>query len=393
MNTVARRKVISTLTCEEIKVYCRRLGYPLGRHECLLNKPALVKHVLDVSPAMVIDSLIKYASEKRGRSDAETRRAVEAITHRRNPCMQFMQLPTAVEVKACYREYYLATSNAALASGVCAVCGQETKVEDLHRGPISNIPNNQRLIPRAAHFGHDLYDGRLLEPQGILTQGSSSEALVCTTCLADLQGPRDHPPKYSLANGLWIGRVPWELEVLTFPEQLLISLLYPRVYVFRLFPKSAGGGRDTSTLQRAMRGTVSSYQMNTDAVASMIRGDLMPRPPSILASLVSITYIGKTQPRLENLKGTFRVRRRSVQNALVWLKENNPKYYGSIDVSVTRLLSLPEDDIPPELVSIIRHSTDVGALEDEGSGYVPNHEEQEDVPDGTFSVKGHKGIC
>ena len=28
----------------------------------------------------------------------------------------------------------------------------------------------------------------------------------------------------------------WALEVLTFPEQFLIALVYPQVYMFKLFP-------------------------------------------------------------------------------------------------------------------------------------------------------------
>jgi hypothetical protein len=35
--------------------------------------------------------------------------------------------------------------------------------------------------------------------------------------------------------------VPWQFQVLTFPEQLLIALLYPWVFMFKLFPKKIGG--------------------------------------------------------------------------------------------------------------------------------------------------------
>jgi len=81
------------------------------------------------------------------------------------------------------------------------------------------------------------------------------------------------------------------LQILSFPEQLLISHLYSRVYIFKLFPKG-GAGNNPSTLQRGMRGTVCTYYLDMGGIASMVSGDLMPRPPSVLASLISMTFIG-----------------------------------------------------------------------------------------------------
>ncbi|OBZ68218.1 hypothetical protein A0H81_11694 [Grifola frondosa] len=40
--------------------------------------------------------------------------------------------------------------------------------------------------------------------------------------------------------------------------------------------------------------------------------------------------------------------------ALLWLKKMNPKYYAAIEIDSTRLQSLPEDDIPQEILAIIR---------------------------------------
>ncbi|KAJ7031925.1 hypothetical protein C8F04DRAFT_905170, partial [Mycena alexandri] len=126
-------------------------------------------------------------------------------------------------------------------------------------------------------------------------------------------------PQYALANNLWIGRIPWQLRALTFPEQLLIALLYPRVYVFKLHPR-CGGTQDPNTLQRGMRGTVSSYDLDCDGVVSMLAGDLMPRPPAVLASVISVTYIGLGQLPKDWLRSTFRVRRKVVWEALSWFQ-------------------------------------------------------------------------
>ena len=44
-----------------------------------------------------------------------------------------------------------------------------------------------------------------------------------------------------------------------------------------------------------MHGNVCSYEPNIDTIASMVQGKLMPRPPAILASLITITFIAVRQ--------------------------------------------------------------------------------------------------
>ncbi|KAI6094776.1 hypothetical protein EV401DRAFT_1881262 [Pisolithus croceorrhizus] len=186
----------------------------------------------------------------------------------------------------------------------------------------------------------------------------------------------DKPPRYSLANELWIGDRLWVLQQLTFPEQLLIAHLYPRVYVFKLFPKRSGGVRDVSGLQSAMRGNVTTFDQNMPAIGSMVDGNLMPRRPAILASLITITFIGVGRLPTNWLRTTFRVRREAVRDALVWLRSNNPKYYGCIQISEEHLAYLPMDDVPIEIVSVIRQSDDTGIIDQEAEGYVPQDDDE-----------------
>ena len=61
--------------------------------------------------------------------------------------------------------------------------------------------------------------------------------------------------------------------------------------------------------------------------------------------------------------------------ALEWLQRNNPKYYGDIVIDDTHVQALPEDDIPIELLSIIRQSTNMEAVVQESAGYVEQDEE------------------
>lgn len=47
-----------------------------------------------------------------------------------------------------------------------------------------------------------------------------------------------------------------------------------------------------SSFQKGMRGTMSSYDLDMSGISSMIAGDMMPWPLSVLPSLVSVTFIG-----------------------------------------------------------------------------------------------------
>ena len=176
---------------------------------------------------------------------------------------------------------------------VCGVCGRECTVQEdwVSLMPLSLMPNSHGLVPTVSHVAHDLFRGKLLEPAGVTIGEEDPIVSMCRPCMQELNKSHNVPPKFALANRMWIRKVPWELQVLTFPEQLLIAWLYPRVYVFKLFPKRQLGAGGLSNLQRAMRGNISTYQMNMDAIASMIEGKMMPRPPSILASLITITFV------------------------------------------------------------------------------------------------------
>jgi hypothetical protein len=120
-----------------------------------------------------------------------------------------------------------------------------------------------------------------------------------------------------------------------------------------------------------MRGNVCAYDLNVDAISSMVHGNLMPRPPAVLASIISITFIGLGQLPKSWLNSTFRVRRHAVFDALTWLKENNQKYYGNIDINQDRLRSLPDDEVPNEILGIIRQTEDIGLVDQESDGYIP----------------------
>lgn len=278
------------------------------------------------------------------------------------------------ELKQCVYNFRVATSNAAVQLGICGVCAREMlrAEKGIENIPLSQIPNPHRLYPMQAHPSHTLYNRCLLAKPSITEVNGEVHVAMCQDCKKSLEGVKNTPPMYSLANNLWLGDIPWQLQLLTVPESLLISLVYPRVFVMKLFPKTRGHfGMNSETLQNGMKGNVSTYELNIDALSDMVQGKLMPQPPSILASLIAITFVGHGPLPKRWLKHTFGVRRHVILDALRWLKANNAKYYGDVEIDFVQLNKLPVDDIPTELLTVIRHEENLDMVDQEDTGYVP----------------------
>lgn len=359
------------------------------------NKQDLVSWILQNSSNAILSQLMTFVTHsgaehttKRPRTeDGSNDNERDARRVRGNdlpsqPESRFMDIPTDTELKKCYRSFYDATSNDSLRSGICGICGRQAFVvsDQLKLFSLNEIPNRHRLVPATAHPAHELVHGLLLEPAATEQRPDGVHVHICCHCLCDLKsGNVNHPPKRSLANNLWIGNVPDVLKRLSFPEQLLIALVYPRVFVFKLFPKRSNNrffGNDLPHLQRAMRGNVCSYELDAPGISEMVQGNLMPRQPAILASVIQITMFGQRHLPENWMKNLFRVRRNYVREALVWLKAYNPRFYGHIDISSERLVSLPVDGVPHELISIARHLEDSDIVREHDDSYVPSEDDE-----------------
>jgi hypothetical protein len=185
-------------------------------------------------------------------------------------------------------------------------------------------------------------------------------------------------PKLALANNLWIGDVPFQLQGLTVPEQLLIARYYPRCYIFKLFPRDGDVHLPIDQLHTGMAGNASLFEINTQEVVKMLRGQHMPSPVGTLASVIAITFVGRRMLPRDWLRKTFRVRREVVYEALVSLQTNNP-IYADVEIDGSRLEMLPEDDIPEELLAIVRHDDDDELVERERESYVRNDSDGEEI--------------
>jgi hypothetical protein len=134
-------------------------------------------------------------------------------------------------MKKCYHLFYDATSNASVHLTVCAVCAHEVRQakEEVVVVALDELPNVQQLCPILQHPAHDLFDRKLLEPIGVSVDESGVYRVnTCSLCMNSLsKAAPNTPPLLSLANNMWIGRIPLELSTLTFPKQLLIAHVYP----------------------------------------------------------------------------------------------------------------------------------------------------------------------
>ena len=151
---------------------------------------------------------------------------------------------------------------------------------------------------------------------------------VCHICIASLE--KKKLLTLALANGLWIGEIPDELQDLTYAEQLLIA----RVRHNRCIVKVSSG----------------MYKMRANAI---LFSNPMPKvynvlPPSIeeMDEVLAFIYTGPCKPTKADFKRTpMLVRHLKVATALNWLKLNHIDYY-DCEISEKNLASYPEDGPP-----------------------------------------------
>lgn len=122
-------------------------------------------------------------------------------------------------------------------------------------------------------------------------------------------------PKFAMANDLWIGPSPPELQDLTLGEQLLISRARTYSKLLRLGTRTSS----TDTRQRGMRGNTVSFPQDPAGVLK-----LLPQL-NALQEFVTIVFTGADVNVLKNSKD-LSVRQWKVRQALQWLKANNDAY-------------------------------------------------------------------
>ncbi|KAM6498481.1 hypothetical protein JOM56_006429, partial [Amanita muscaria] len=196
---------------------------------------------------------------------------------------------------------------------------------------------------------------------------------ICHTCFEKLKAEKT--PPLSLANAMWIGKVPMCLSSLTLPEQILIAKFYVAAFIVKLFPKQLGSTFwDQRGMHRGLRGNISTYRLDPSQVADVVDGRTLPPPARILSVMIGITFVtpkGHVEPTMPEM---FRVCRERVRAALLWLKEQN-SLYADIRISDENLQALPIDGVPLELAMTAKVSNDVENVGSEHNSYVPAEED------------------
>ena len=170
-------------------------------------------------------------------------------------------------------------------------------------------------------------------------------------------------PSEALANGLWIGDIPPELQNLTWMEQRLIAKVIYNYCIVRVF-----------TGAQKMRANAISHAIPMPKVY-----DILPPAKSECEELLACLYISPYAPKDSEYKRTpFVIRRNKVRAALEWLKLNHQDY-ANIEISEENLAQYEENKIP---VEVIYQKSDQSSNKDPEATAVNDNEEEEGTSEG-----------
>ena len=195
---------------------------------------------------------------------------------------------------------------------------------------------------------------------------------ICDTCRYTLnKGKR---PLNSLANGLWIGEIPVQLQNLTFAERILVARVRHNRCLVRV---SSGRAKMIANAIMFSNPTLKVYQK-------------LPPSREELDDVLAFIFTGIAQPTEDDFKRTpMLVRRNKVASALEWLKLNHIDY-SDLEISEENLQSYPLEGVPV-VVDYKRTSTDSNKLSSAMS--LHDNEDEEGTIEGLcpFTVHGLTG--
>jgi len=224
----------------------------------------------------------------------------------------------------------------------------------------------QRMKQRLSPFGLDeqikqCYDvselvpflrGTLLSPRGIYpsNEGSGTPQLcICNECMYSLNRRKCHtPPKFAIANGLWIGSL--DEPLMTRTEELMVARLSPLVRMkqkrqsilssFLMLGIQVHIGVLTKGSQRVLRSHSLLFAATPGPPATMLPRSLDPEGD------FKVIYAGPFTEK-ERLAGmrAYTVRRDVISRYLGHFKSKN-HLYSDISISHERIEALPTNGVP-----------------------------------------------
>jgi hypothetical protein len=222
--------------------------------------------------------------------------------------------------QSCSDAYNSYTAEEAVRPVHCTVCGMEHHAKDMQRIDASTfactVGNklNQKHPQMYAHmleqypdtftYAHSDLNGMVLCKDGIVATSTNAGTGVivhtCDSCWSSLDKTR-RMPALALANNLFRGPVPPELQGLTLAEQILISRYRARVFLVKLLGDS--GKSDPATRQTALKGTVVSFEQDTVKAI-----DTLPASVDSLVDQIAVLYVGTKKPDPKAFKRHIRNR-------------------------------------------------------------------------------------
>ncbi|POM81938.1 Hypothetical protein PHPALM_34 [Phytophthora palmivora] len=154
--------------------------------------------------------------------------------------------------------------------------------------------------------------GILLSRAGIIEFEGKVKLQICIPCKTSLlDKKRAHPPKFAIANGLWMGRVPAIFEDSTFTENAMLKLSQPMHYI-----SVVRGGKHSS-----LRSHAYFFRAEPAPPAQILPRDVVTQ------GLIGVTIVRAMTPEQQatTLK-QYDVRVSRLQDQLDWYKKNNHLY-------------------------------------------------------------------
>ncbi len=183
----------------------------------------------------------------------------------------------------------------------------------------------------------DELTGPILYGCGIELQDGEESLNVCNPCYNGIKAKK--LTRHALANGLWIGEVPRELQELNFVEKLVIARYRHNVCVVRV--------------DKGQRKMCANAVVFPQPVAKF--HDILPPPRAELDECLAVLFTGSVRPCERDYQRTpLLIRHDKVMSALNWLRMNHSDY-GDILISEENMATYPHNEPP---VSVLHRPTD-----------------------------------
>ncbi|CAF1366873.1 unnamed protein product [Adineta steineri] len=200
----------------------------------------------------------------------------------------------------------------------------------------------------------------ILYVNGIYQENNVNMCILCQKCSNGLS--KEHIPKFSVANNMWLGDVPLELQGLTIPEEKLISLHRHNSCIIKL----QSPFHSMATAEGALKSNCITFLQNTPNIVNSL-----PLKLADLCDTLKVIFIGARPPERLQLKRILTVRKKKIVEALRWLKKYNI-LYKNIDINLDNIAQLPEDDIPESIMTTMEQILNDKEVPSERAGYIPD---------------------